>query len=726
MVDKEHPSVSFLRLISDESCSSTVTEDSCLYLQTEILNQLPSSVARRDTNQPQTTETLCPEEEHPGSGGRGKVTTLPLKCLPLCMRRKREVRDLRNLMTLLEPIGRLESWRRSQSLNTRRLGEQLGRVFSNLLPWNQTLHTIEGRFGAGVKAYFVFLRYLVYLNILHCLIIGGAILTPTVIYSNGVTRVLESFQVNGSVLDIFLGSDFLQHSPVFYGFYLRGTLDLLCLNTPLLFMLGTLSVFILSLTMVVRRTVVRYKHSWLLGNRYNIHMSFKVFCAWDFCIQDPDVAAIKLSFIRNELKLYLDEEKFQQREARRTLAQWARLYLLRGLLNILVLALLGGAFSLIYYATYLSQDKKVRTRNTVESTMAFPVSPQPGEHWFLGLLLQYLPPIFITLANFTLPYVFRWISGFEDYSLAIQVNTTLVRSIFLKLASLGIYLFFLIRSLKQDTTLECWENKFGMEMYKLFVFDLLVCFCNTFFISYPYKWLIDRRPSCWLTRLLGEQHFLIPFDVLDLVYSQTVCWVGLFYCPLLPYIGTAKLVAVFYIKKFFVLKCCVPAQRMFRASSSSVLFYVILLLGLVMAGITVATNLHFFDRSPGCGPFAGNETVFNVTAVCVDSLPRPAQAALRYVATEGFFFVVILAQVVVLTSYETRRQANGKSIERLKGMLVMASSDKQFLLKQNTLSLRRQRKKCKPLATAAGTEEANPIPQTPKGPLEGQGSPPIL
>lgn len=46
---------------------------------------------------------------------------------------------------------------------------------------------------------------------------------------------------------------------------------------------------------------------------------------------------------------------------------------------------------------------------------------------------------------------------------------------------------------------------------------------------------------------------MIPFNVLDLVYSQTVSWVGLYYCPLLPLIGTVTLTATFYIKKVVVV-----------------------------------------------------------------------------------------------------------------------------------------------------------------------------
>lgn len=43
---------------------------------------------------------------------------------------------------------------------------------------------LAGRFGIGVKAYFVFLRYLVYLNLLHCALIGAFIIGPTIIYGN--------------------------------------------------------------------------------------------------------------------------------------------------------------------------------------------------------------------------------------------------------------------------------------------------------------------------------------------------------------------------------------------------------------------------------------------------------------------------------------------------------------------------------------------------------------
>uniref|UniRef100_A0A3P8T962 Transmembrane channel-like protein n=1 Tax=Amphiprion percula TaxID=161767 RepID=A0A3P8T962_AMPPE len=642
-----------------ESTQSTLSSDSCEYYQTEIFDQLPSVQASRPEQSRHGPWEACeahhggPEsgerisQGHPSRGPRDKTSEEPLRNLAMCIQGKRSARWEKRKMHISN-IGFWESWRRSQIISRRRVWAQMGEALSSLLPWRHTLHIIEGRFGVGVKSYFVFLRYLVHLNLLHCALIWGFILGPTTFYGREPLR----FGGNDSVLDFFLGS--VRVSLLFMATWIG-------LRSSMVFILVSFS----SHLFTSDRTTVGYKHTWMLGKRYSMNVSYKIFCGWDFTIQDPAAAALKHSFIRNDLKLFLEEQSFSLRAAQRTLGHKIRLHLLRVILNLLVLSLLGGAFYLIYFSTKTSQNE--------------------SEHyWLVSLVLQYLPPITITFVNLVLPHIFRKISSFEDYSFTTQVNTTLVRSIFLKLASLGIYLFFHL--------FQCSENKFGREMYKLCIFNFLATFCATFLLNYPRKWVCIRSyPTSLLARLLGKQHFLIPFNVLDLVYSQTVCWVGVYYCPLLPLIATVTLGATFYVKKFSVLRCCVAEQRMFRASTSSVLFHFMLLLGLFMAAATLGFNLYLYPYWSSCGPFGNGQTVFNVTEDCVDKLPRAAETTIRYLASEAFALPLILAEIIIFTSYVSRRRANQKAIERLKDMLVMSSSDKRFLVKQHTTMLRRRK-----------------------------------
>ncbi|XP_054636142.1 transmembrane channel-like protein 7 isoform X2 [Dunckerocampus dactyliophorus] len=621
---------------AEESGCSNLTLDCGEYHQTEISEHAASEADERL------------EHGHPSRGPcRDKMSNQPLRDLTLCIQGKRDARNARKIQT--GNISSWASWRRSQSITNKRVCSKLGRAISGMLPWQHTLHIIKGRFGVGVNAYFVFLRYLVYLNLIHCALLWVFILGPAVFYSGGSDKEALRFGGNDSILDFFLGSGYLDRSPVFYGFYTRGSLNFPCLNTPLLYLTGILAVLLLSLIMEVRRTTLGYKHTWMLGKRSRMNVSYKIFCGWDFTIQEADAATLKSNFIRNDLKLHLEEQRFFLHEARRTVGQRVRLYLLRFTLNLLVVSLLGGAFYLIYFATKTSQSL-----GTADST-----------HWLVSLLLQYLPPITITFVNLFLPHVFRKISSFEDYSFTVQVNTTLVRSIFLKLASLGIYLYFVFTATHE----QCAENQFGREMYKLCIFNFLATFCNAFLVDYPRKLVREKFPSSLVARLSGKQHFLVPFNVLDLVYAQTVSWVGVYFCPLLPLIGTLTLMATFYIKKFTVLRCCVAEKRMFRASNASVLFHFMLLLGLTMAAATLGVTLDqqqppvdettLLQNSP-CGPFGNGQSVFNVTGVCVESVPGLAQTALRYLASEAFALPLILAEIFRRTT--KRKEFEGPSL----------------------------------------------------------------
>lgn len=67
--------------------------------------------------------------------------------------------------------------------------------------------------------------------------------------------------------------------------------------------------------------------------------------------------------------------------------------------------------------------------------------------------------------------------------------------------------------------------------------------------------LIVKHCDCGLAQWWGQQEFAIPQNVLEIVYGQTICWIGTFYSPLLPAICTIKYFFIFYIKKVIFFPC---------------------------------------------------------------------------------------------------------------------------------------------------------------------------
>lgn len=67
-------------------------------------------------------------------------------------------------------------------------------------------------------------------------------------------------------------------------------------------------------------------------------------------------------------------------------------------------------------------------------------------------------------------------------------------------------------------------------------------------MSFVFRLLVTHCP-CKLVQWFGLQEFGISDNVLEIVYGQTICWIGTFFSPLLPAIAMIKYFIIFYIKK---------------------------------------------------------------------------------------------------------------------------------------------------------------------------------
>ncbi|NWR32385.1 TMC7 protein, partial [Tachuris rubrigastra] len=561
--------------------------------------------------------------------------------------------------TDIKYLSKWKKWKKTRSKSLKKVLSEAKGLSSYLVLWRRDIHSIEGTFGTGIQSYFSFLRFLVLLNFIIFILMFSFVTLPTIIYDYGIFNstvanvspknieynctIYEPSGNKGLVYfytylqDLLSGTGFLELTRLFYGYY---TVDAVWIsvvryNLPLAYLLATFAYLALSLFWIIKRSVEGFKQNLVHdADPFQTYCN-KVFAGWDFCITDPNAARLKHHSLRYELQMDLEEERLKQKIADRTIKEKLQIYSLRIFINIIVLAILSGCFYSIYRVTVFSQEKSnVSIRNDIRTDLA-------------NLLVQYLPSIVITLANFIGPQIFSFLIKFEDYLPAFEITLTLMRCVFLRLANIGVLLFSLWSQISDcvDDKCEpcgynyklypCWESDVGQEMYKLMIFDFIIILAVTMFVDFPRKLLVTHC-SCKPLQWFGLPEFRISDNVLEIIYGQTICWIGTFFSPLLPAIATIKYFIIFYIKKFSLIHTQKPADKPIRASSSKFFFLLVLLIGLLLAFVPVGVSIASIPSSKACGPFRNFNTSWEVVPDIIHKFPKDLQRILFGMASEAF------------------------------------------------------------------------------------------
>ncbi|XP_072337973.1 transmembrane channel-like protein 7 [Scyliorhinus torazame] len=621
----------------------------------------------------------------------------PLRELPVSIKEKKRIRARHDYQAFKFDQGLLF---RKKARFVQTVKERI----ASLYLWRKDIHDIEGKFGTGIQSYFSFLRFLVLLNFVIFLLMFTFVTIPMIVSDLGDVNVtltdVSSFVVAEEctvyeqpknkliifysyVINLFSGTGFLEQTYLFYGFYKIDRLHSgnLHYNLPLAYFMAMISYILLSLFWVVKRAVEGFKQSFIRSEDRFQSFCNKIFAGWDFCITDQRAAELKHSCLQYELKTDLDEERIKQKIAGRTQREKCRIYLIRAFLNLVVAFILTVCFYGIYRTTVYSQEYHKNSDDV--------------EAFTYNLIVEYLPSIVITAANFVTPHLFEHMIQFEDYSPAFEIKFILIRSVFVRLANI---IVLLITLWSQITTCKdgecktcgynnklypCWETRIGQEMYKLMIFDLIIISSVALFVEFPRK-LIVTYSACPIFKWWGQQQFAVPKNVLEIVYGQTICWIGTFYSPLLPGIATIKYFIIFYIKKVSLMNNCRPSTRPFRASSSNFFFLAVLLIGLPLACIPILFSVAVIKSSTSCGPFINYNTSWDIIPETIDRFPNVIKNLFYGLASEAFAVPFFLFVCLILFYLVALAGAHKRVVVQLREQLAMQGRDKQYLIKKLT------------------------------------------
>ncbi|KAG8565130.1 hypothetical protein GDO81_012726 [Engystomops pustulosus] len=562
-------------------------------------------------------------------------------------------------------------------------------VFSTFKLWEKTLLAIRVKFGSSISSYFVFLRFLLLLNLVSVLLTTGFIILPT-IYLNktkhnhrylapcGNSSAVESPSMQITLLDVFTGEGFMQDTYLFYGHYAdviehddNFSVRLSYLLTPFIFLIICSLVLLQCTVKGITQRRVKRRH-------YTTSMSSKVFSGWDFCVRGAGTSILRQKSFSHDLKTDLAEEHWHWLMTQQSLKRRVFIIALRVFLNCIILALIAGSFYLIYLATGISQDYQEK-------------SDDP----FLSLVTQYLVPIVISLVLLILPYIFRFIVTFEGLSPSAEITLTLIRCVFLRLGTLGIFLLSLGQKILclggskapcetcgYNAKFQCWETVVGQEFYKLCVFNFLELLGEFVFLQLLWSFLFSRY-KCRVIQWIGKQNFQLSQNVLDTLYGQTLVWGGMFYAPLLPLLNLIFIFITFYVKKFSLYHLCNISQKFFRESTLRIMFHFVLLLGLLTVFLPLSYLWTSARPSHSCGLFTDYNTPWEAVQSSIRSaLPPAALTVLTYLTSEIGAYGLLLILSLVLTCCVSRVHQNEVDVEQLKDHLSKQIEDKEFLARK--------------------------------------------
>ncbi|XP_027968641.1 transmembrane channel-like protein 6 isoform X9 [Eumetopias jubatus] len=571
-----------------------------------------------------------------------------------------------------------------------------------LRPWRYALKQIGGQFGSSVLSYFLFLKTLLAFNAL--------LLLPLLAFIVGVQAAFPPPAPPGSArsftgLELLTGGGRFTHTVMYYGYYSNSTLNEPCAPPPAggrcsreaaglpysmplayLFTVG-LAFFITCITLVYSMSH-SFGESYRVGSTSGVH-AVTVFCSWDHKVTQRRASRLQHDNIRTHLKELLAE--WQRRRGSQSACGRLRRVAVRGLVWLLSLGTTLGCTVAVYAFS--------------ELMIKSPVSAEQE-----GALLAL--PVVVGLLNRGAPYLFRCLAALERHdSPVLEVYVAVCRNLILKMVILGILCYHWLGRRVGTLKDQCWENFVGQELYRLVVLDFVFVLLDTLLGELVWRLISEKQ-----LKRREKPEFDIAGNVLELIYGQTLTWLGVVFSPLLPAIQIVKLLLVFYVKKTSLMANCQAPRRPWLASHMSTVFISLLCFpSFLGAAIFLCFAVWRVKPSSTCGPFRSLDSMYEAGKVWVRRLEEagPRVSWLPWVhryLVENTFPVYLVSALLLAVIYLHIQVVKGQRrvICLLKEQISNEGEDKVFLInKLHSVYERKERSR------AGRTQEAERLTDDP-------------
>ncbi|KAL4685529.1 hypothetical protein H8959_001126 [Pygathrix nigripes] len=317
-----------------------------------------------------------------------------------------------------------------------------------------------------------------------------------------------------------------------------------------------------------------------------------------------------------------------------------------------------------------------------------------------------LLPFVVSCINLAVPCIYSMFRLVERYEMPQhEVYILLIRNIFLKISIIGILCYYWLNNVALSGE-ECWETLIGQDIYRLLLMDFVFSLADSFLGEF-----LRRIIGMQLITSLGLPEFDIARNVLELIYAQTLVWIGIFFCPLLPLIQMIMLFIMFYAKNISLMMNFQPPSKAWRASQMMT-FFILLLFFPSFTGVlcTLAITIWRLKPSADCGPFRGLPFFIHSIYSWINTLStRPGYLWVVWIyrnliGSVHFFFILTLIVLIITYLYWQITEGRKIMIRLLHEQIINEGKDKMFLI-EKLIKLQDMEKKANPSSLVLESRE---------------------
>uniref|UniRef100_A0A672YH94 Transmembrane channel-like protein n=1 Tax=Sphaeramia orbicularis TaxID=375764 RepID=A0A672YH94_9TELE len=500
--------------------------------------------------------------------------------------------------------------------------------------WHLSMKTMSARFGTGVLSYFLFLRTLLLFNLLLFVINGLFVVFPQAVHPPPHDPQVSTF----TGLELLTGMGYFSQTLMFYGYYTNNAFKTCRAAGPNPSYSGASTE--LPVCNAVTSQTVPYNIS--AAYFFTIAIAFFTICI-------ILVYSMSNSFGKN-------------------------LHVMNSNVNLAVKVFCSWDFKVTKTMSVRLQSENIRTQLKVRRSFKLPLNQK---------VMVYRSQTFFYL----LPEMYHVIKTRSKQELRCNFTTLFTTNyvtVFLLTSKITINKSTLPCHDMCFCSSQCWENFVGQELYRLllmdFIFTVLYSFLGEFLwrlAALHQKYIRNRKPM-----------FDIARNVLELIYGQTLTWLGVLFAPLLPAVQIIKLFVLFYMKKASLMLNCQASRKPWRASQMTTLFISLLCFpSFIGASVSVTYTIWTIKPSSGCGPFRNLTTMFQSGKLWAQDVEDtyPALGWLSWAYThlvEKPLFLFLASGVFLIVIYIHAQVVDGqrKIIKLLEKQIENEGKDKRFLI----------------------------------------------